>query len=232
MTTRTFQIATFGTFREADILIGLRRSPSHKLVLMCYDHDKNKAKFFSKRIRRIDRNIEVTICMVTRQNIIENVFENINTVVGCAVRKFQRILINVSSGDKLLSYAVFCAASMKGIETFIINSKYTSNPVFIPVLKFPYCKIITKTNLRILNSIASTGGVVYGLNRLQQISGLTKPLLSYHIHGRNDTKGLIDLGLVTVEAKKNNSIIIVKLTTIGKLFVMNHIHRCDKHLCG
>jgi len=62
------------------------------------------------------------------------------------------------------------------------------------------------------------GGVVYGL---QQISGLMKSLLSYHLHGRGNTKGLIDLGLVGVESKRNENscIVIVRLTAIGKLFV-------------
>jgi hypothetical protein len=158
--------------------------------------------------------------LTARENIIEGVFENINNIlIGCDIRKFQRILVNVSSGDKLLSYAVFFCYLYKRHQTFIINSNYTSNPIIIPLLKFPYSKIITKTNLRILNSIASVGGVVYGLDQLQQISGLIKPLLSYHIHGRNNTKGLIDLGLVRVENKKNknSSIVIVKLTVIGKL---------------
>jgi hypothetical protein len=47
--------------------------------------------------------------------------------------------------------------------------------------------------------------------------------LSYHINGRNNTKGLIDLGLVWVENKKceNGTIVIVRLTAIGKLFVTN-----------
>jgi hypothetical protein len=222
MLTKTLQIATFGAFREANILTGLRRFPSQKLALICYDHDKTKAKLLSKRIRQIDKNIEVGICLTARENIIGEVFENINNIViECEIRKFLRILVNVSSGDKLLSYAVFSATCIKGIQTFIINSNYISNPVIIPVLKFPYSKIITKTNLRILNSIASAGGVVYGLDQLQQIFGLIKPLLSYHIHGRNNTKGLIDLGLVRVENKKNknSSIVVVKFTAVGKLFV-------------
>jgi hypothetical protein len=138
MLTKTLQIATFGGFREANILTGLRRFPSQKLALICYDHDKTKAKRLSKRIREIDKNIEVSICLTARENIIGEVFENINNIViECEIRKFQRILVNVSSGDKLLSYAVFSATCIKGIQTFIINSNYISNPVIIPVLKFP-----------------------------------------------------------------------------------------------
>ncbi|MPZ07331.1 MAG: hypothetical protein GEU26_13105 [Nitrososphaeraceae archaeon] len=105
----------------------------------------------------------------------------------------------------------------------MINSNFSNSLIVIPTPKFYYDRIITKINLRILNSIAGAGGVIYGLDRLQHISGLMKPLLSYHINGRDNTKGLIDLGLVWVENKKkeNGTIIVIGLTAIGELFVTN-----------
>ncbi|MGI0042982.1 MAG: hypothetical protein ACRD47_04655 [Nitrososphaeraceae archaeon] len=221
MTTKIFQIATFGTFRTGNILTGLKIYPSQKLALICYDHDNTNAKRFVKVIRSIDENIEIILCLTPRQNIIENVFGNIGRIVGSEINRYQRILLNVSSGDKSLSYAVLSAAYIKGIETFMLNSNFSNSLIVIPTTKFYYDRIITKINLRILNSIAGAGGVIYGLDRLQQISGLMKPLLSYHINGRDNTKGLIDLGLVWVENKKheNGTIVIVRLTAIGKLFV-------------
>jgi hypothetical protein len=221
MVTKTFQISTFGTFRDNNILTGLRIFPSQKLALICYEHDNIKAKLFSERIRSIDKNIEVIICLAPKHKIIEGAFGYIGKIVGSEINRFQRILVNISSGDKSLSYAVLCAAYVRGIETFMINSNYSNSLTVIPTPKFYYDRIITKTNLRILNSIARAGGVVYGLDRLQLISGLIKPLLSYHINGRDNTKGLIDLGLVWVENKKyeNGTIVIVRLTAIGKLFI-------------
>jgi hypothetical protein len=223
MVTKIFQIATYGTFRDDQVLIGLRIFPTHKLALICYDHDNTKAKLFSERLRSSDKNIEVSSYFITKPNIIESVFEHIGRILTIEKNRFQRILVNVSSGDKSLSYAVLCAAYIKGIETFMVNSNYYNSLTVIPTPKFYYDRIITKTNLRILNSIATAGGVVFGLDQLQRLSGLIKPLLSYHINGRNNTKGLIDLGLVWVETKKyeNGTIAIVRLTEIGKLFVTN-----------
>ncbi|MGI8834850.1 MAG: DUF6293 family protein [Nitrososphaeraceae archaeon] len=204
-----------------NILTGLKRFPSQKLALICYDHDNSKVNRFLERIKLIDENIEIIICSINQQDIIENVFGYISRVVGSEINRFHRILVNVSSGDKPLSYAVLCAAYSKGIETFMVNSNYRNRLAVIPTPKLYYNKIITKTNLRILNSIARAGGEVFGLEQLQQISGLMKPLLSYPLHGRGDTKGLIDLELVRVESKRdeNASIVIVRL--IGKLFVTN-----------
>lgn len=225
MIKKIFQIATFGQFHADNILTGLKVYPSQKVALICYNHDNTNAKSFLKSIRSTDKNMEVIVCQISRQNIIENVFEYFGRIVGSGseINEFQRILVNVSSGDKPLSYAVLSAAYIKGIETFMINSNFSNSLAIIPTPKSYYDKVMTKTNLRILNSIASAGGVVYGLDQLQQISGLRKPLLSYHINGRDNTKGLVDLGLVWVENKRyeNGTIAIVRLTAVGKLFVVN-----------
>jgi hypothetical protein len=227
MITKIFQVATFGQFHTDSILTGLRKYPSQKVALICYDHDNNNARRFIKVIRSFDEKIEVIVYIISRQNIIENVFEYFGRVVGSRseISRFQRILVNLSSGDKSLSYAVLSAAYIIGIETFMINSNFSNSLAVIPTLKSYYDKVMTKTNLRILNSIARAGDVVYGLDQLQRLSGLIKPLLSYHINGRDNTKGLIDLGLVWVEKKKyeNGTIVIVRLTAIGKLFVTNRI---------
>jgi hypothetical protein len=223
MVTKIFQIATYGTFRNDQVLIGLRIFPTHKLALICYDHDNTKAKLFSERLKSSDKNIEVSSYFITKPNTLESVFEYIGRILTIEKNRFQRILVNVSSGDKSLSYAVLCAAYIKGIETFIVNSTYSNSLTIIPTPKFYYDRIITKTNLRILNSIARAGGVIYGPDQLQQKSGLIKPLLSYHMHGRDNTKGLIDLGLVKIESKrnKNGTIVIIRLTALGKLFTTN-----------
>jgi hypothetical protein len=124
MITKIFQIATFGTFRADDILTGLKIYPSQKVALICYDHDNNNAKRFIKVIRSFDEKIEVIGYIISRQNVIENVFEYFGRIVrsGSEINEFQRILVNVSSGDKSLSYAVLSAAYIKGIDALLHKS--------------------------------------------------------------------------------------------------------------
>ena len=69
-----FQIATFGAFCADTILIGLKILPAERLVLICYDHDGTNAKIFLKAISSVDENIEVIICLISGQNVIESVF--------------------------------------------------------------------------------------------------------------------------------------------------------------
>jgi hypothetical protein len=63
--------------------------------------------------------------------------------------------------------------------------------------------------------------VVESLDQLEQLSGYGKPLLSYHVQGGKDSKGLISLGLVEIE-KGERGKISPKLTTLGKLLITSN----------
>jgi hypothetical protein len=66
----TLQIATFGSDMQEGIAAGIRNFPIHKLVLICYSSDNQKAEEFSRRIRSI-LGIPVTITLVNRENVIQ-----------------------------------------------------------------------------------------------------------------------------------------------------------------
>jgi hypothetical protein len=128
--------------------------------------------------------------------------------------------MNVSSGDKLIGCAALSAAFINGIKAFGMDTTGTM-PLLMPVLKLSYNEIISEAKIKILKSIDSAGGVIGSLDQLEQISGYGKPLLSYHVQGAKDSKGLADLGLVEVE-KGERGKISAKLTTLGKLLVTSN----------
>jgi hypothetical protein len=88
----------------------------------------------------------------------------------------------------------------------------------MPVLKLSYSEIISDAKIKILKAIQGVGGTIESLEQLEQASGYGKPLLSYHVMGSRDSKGLADLGLLEVE-KGDRGKISAKLTTLGKLLV-------------
>jgi len=91
----------------------------------------------------------------------------------------------------------------------------------MPVLKLSYNEIISEAKIKILKAINDAGGVIQSLEHLEQISGYGKPLLSYHVQGGKDSKGLADLGLVDVE-KGDRGKISARLTVLGKLLVSSN----------
>ncbi len=214
--TKTLQIATFGSDGQDGIALGIRSFSVHKLALICFNSDKNKAEDFARKIKSV-LGVPITITIVTKENVVRDTMESVNDILNLHAKEFDQVLLNVSSGDKLIGCAALSAAFINGIQAFGIDDTHTV-PLLMPVLKLSYNEIISEAKIKILKSINTAGGVVESLDKLEQISGYGKPLLSYHVQGAKDSKGLADLGLVEVE-KGDRGKVSAKLTTLGKLLV-------------
>ena len=215
----TIQIATFGSDGQDGIALGIRSFPIHKLVLICFSSDKSRAEEFSRKIRSV-LGLPVTITLVTKENVIRDTMERVNEILNLNAKEFKQILMNVSAGDKLIGCAALSAAFINGIKAFEMDATGTML-LLMPVLKLSYNEIISEAKIKILKAIDSVGGIIESLDHLEQISGYGKPLLSYHVQGAKDSKGLADLGLVEVE-KGERGKISAKLTTLGKLLVTSN----------
>jgi PII-like signaling protein len=216
---KTLQIATFGSDGQDGIALGIRSFSVHKLALICFSSDKNRAEDFAKKIKSV-LGIPVTITVVTKENVVRDTMESVNEILKLHAKEFEQVLLNVSSGDKLIGCAALSAAFINGIQAFGVDDTHTE-PLLMPVLKLSYNEIISEAKIKILKSINTAGGVIESLDQLEQISGYGKPLLSYHVQGAKDSKGLADLGLVEVE-KGDRGKISARLTTLGKLLVSSN----------
>ncbi len=215
----TLQIATFGSEGQDGIALGIRSFPVHKLVLICFGSDKNKAEEFSKRIKGV-LGLPVNINLVTKENVIRDTMERVNEILNLNAKEFQQVLLNISCGDKLLGCAALSAAFINGIKAFGMDTTGTL-PLLMPVLKLSYSEIISEAKIKILKAIDGAGGVIESLDHLEHVSGYGKPLLSYHVQGGKDSKGLAELGLLEVD-KGERGKISAKLTTLGKLLVTSN----------
>ena len=214
----TLQIATFGSEMQEGIAAGIRNFPVHKLILLCYSADKQKAEEFARRIRTV-LGIPVTITVVSQENVIRDVLERIGEILNIESKNYLQILMNVSCGDKLIGCACLSAAFINGIKAFGMDR--SGAPLAMPVLKLSYSEVISEPKIKILRAMDSVGGMVNSLEQLEEISGFGKPLLSYHVMGAKDSKGLAELGLVEVE-KGERGRLLAKLTTLGKLLVVSN----------
>jgi hypothetical protein len=216
---KTLQIATFGSDGQDGIALGIRSFSVHKLALICFNSDKNRAEDFAKKIKSV-LGVPITITVVTKENVVRDTMESVNEILNLHAKEFEQVLLNVSSGDKLIGCAALSAAFINGIQAFGMDDTHTV-PLLMPVLKLSYNEIISEAKIEILKSINTAGGVIQSLEQLEQISGYGKPLLSYHVQGAKDSKGLADLGLVEVE-KGDRGKISARLTTLGKLLVSSN----------
>jgi len=216
---KTLQIATFGSDGQDGIALGIRSFSVHKLALICFTSDRNGAEDFTKKIKSV-LGVPTTITIVTKENVVRDTMESVNEILNLHAKEFEQVLLNVSSGDKLIGCAALSAAFINGIQAFGMDDTHTV-PLLMPVLKLSYNEIISEAKIKILKSINHAGGAIESLDQLEQISGYGKPLLSYHVQGAKDSKGLADLGLVEVE-KGDRGKISARLTTLGKLLVSSN----------
>jgi hypothetical protein len=215
----TLQIATFGSEGQEGIALGIRSFPVQKLAFICFNTDKNKAEEFARKIKNV-LGLPITINLVTKENVIRDTMERVNEILNLEGKNFQQVLMNVSSGDKLIGCAALSAAFINGIKAFGMDST-KSMPLLMPVLKLSYNEIISAAKIKILKTIDGIGGTINSLEELEQASGLGKPLLSYHVQGGKDSKGLANLGLVEV-GRGDRGKMIINLTTLGKLLVTSN----------
>ncbi|MDQ4073381.1 MAG: hypothetical protein M3162_03650 [Thermoproteota archaeon] len=216
--TLTLQIATFGPDDYEAIVSGIKSFPVHKMALICYDHDKSKAEDFARKIKSV-LGLPVSLYIVNEENVVRDTLERINEIMMHS-QEFHQILVNVSSGEKLLGCAALSSSFVNGIKAFGMDRTKTY-PILMPVLKLSYNEIVSDAKVRILKAIEKVGGTVDSLEELEQTSGFGKPLLSYHVQGSKEAKGLVSMGLLDVERKERGKV-SVSITTLGKLLINNY----------
>lgn len=214
MVQQTIQIATFGEDRDG-ILAGIRNFPIHKLVLLHYLEDKNDADEFARNLR-ITLGVPISLRVITKPDVIRSAMEHVADIMKKEAGLYEQILINVSAGDKMIGCAALSCAFVNGIKAFGIDAE--GKPMMLPILKLSYNEIISDAKIKILQAIDRSGGSIESLEELTKITDFGKPLLSYHIQGNDESKGLVQLGLVDVEKLERGRSKII-LNTLGKMLI-------------
>jgi hypothetical protein len=209
MPPRTLQVALLGESEDA-VLVGLRNFPAHKLTLLVGIDSVDKALELSDKLTEtLKLNVDIK---QLRDASIQTVLEAIRQIIHAESENFQDFLINVGSAGKHQACAGVTAAFVHGIKAFdVVNEQ----PILIPVMRFSYSQAVTHPKMEILRAIERSGGDVESLEKLSALSNYGKPLLSYHIRGSDEGRGLEDLGLVDVERGKRGRLRL-RLTSLGR----------------
>jgi hypothetical protein len=212
MPPRTLQVALLGENEDA-VLVGLRNFPAHKLTLLAGNDSVDKALELSKRLTETLK-LSVDIKQLGDASI-QTMLEAIRQIIHAESENFQDFLINVGSAGKHQACAGVTAAFVHGIKAFDVANE---QPIPIPVMRFSYAQAVTQPKMEILRAIERSGGDVESLEKLSALSNYGKPLLSYHIRGSDEGRGLEDLGLVEVERGKRGRLHL-KLTSLGRMLL-------------
>ena len=208
MPERTIQIAILGDNENA-VSIGLRNFPTHKLILITPNQTVEKANKLATKLHDI-HNLTIEI-VKTKDDNLPTILGTITQTIQQNADSFQEALINVGSANRNQVTAGIAAAYLYGVRAFDVTGE---DPVLIPVLRLGYREMVSGVKLEILRTLEKVGQV-NSLEELARASNYGKPLLSYHIKGTEQTRGLLGLGLVEVKHLKQGRL-QVKLTTLAR----------------
>lgn len=215
---RTLQIATVGEDSEG-VLAGVRNAPANKLALLCYDRDKEVVKRLALKITEtLKAEVEV-YDKIRPEHSYKDIMQVFSEIVEKNREQFDDFLLNVSSGDKMICIAAAVTSFILGFKAFFCKG---DECVMLPPMKLSYTEMVSEVKLNILRALDKAGGEVESLDELSKLTNYGKPLLSYHIHGSEDARGLIDLGLATATRHQRGKT-KVTLTTLGKMLLVEKI---------
>lgn len=195
------------------MLVGVRAFPVRRVVLLCQPKHVQSAQ-------KIHAALEAQGIEVDRREVgtplLTSVLAAMAQVVQEEAVEFREVVVNVSSPDKLFFCSLMSGAFVNGLKAIAVQD---GEPVQLPVLKFSYAEMISESKMNILRALQKAGGAVDSLNTLSEMSGVEKSLLSYHIRGGRDAKGLEELSLVSIERAKQGRL-MVSLTEMGRLMLL------------
>ena len=94
--------------------------------------------------------------------------------------------------------------------------------MMLPVLKFSYSEVISPSKINVLQSLADLGGEADSLSALSEASGVEKSLLSYHLRGGREAKGLEELGLVEID-RGTQGRLLIQLSEMGRVLLIGFV---------
>jgi hypothetical protein len=217
---KTVQIATAGE-DASGVLSGVRNAPANKLIVICYERDKDIAKRLATTITETLKTDTEVFDTIRPEHCYKDIMQTFSQIVGKNQEDFDDFLLNVSSGDKMICIAAAVTSFILGFKAFFCKG---DECVMLPPMKLSYTEMVSEVKLNILRALDKVGGEVDSLDELSKLTNYGKPLLSYHIHGSEDARGLIDLGLAQA-TRHSRGKTKVTLTTLGKMLLVEKIEK-------
>lgn len=216
---KTLQIAIYSDGQSyKGIRDGIRLLPLDKLIIIHEETHHKNTHLVDIPFREFIKQIESALMTQVEEarvmsGDLNEVLDAVKSVYRNNCREYNEFLMNVTEGGKLMSCTAISSAFIFGIRAFWVDPKGVH---MLPIMKLGYQRILSETKINILGALAIKKGKVESLEQLSEMTGLEKSLISRHINGTDDSQGLVDLGLVTIE-RKTRGRIEVEITALGRI---------------
>ncbi len=208
-------IAPMGDYMDS-LFVGLREFPTEKVILISSESRKAEAEKVKKELEKFK--VPAYIHLIEGKSEIEiweGTFKEISEIRSS--EKDREILVNVATGDRVTRCAATSAAFVNGFKAFATSG---NEALMLPVMKFSYYKMIPDKKMEILKIIHDKD-CCSSLEELSKKTGMSLPLISYHINGNLKSEGLKTMGLVETTEEKGR--IAIDLTPMGRMIIKGYI---------
>ena len=210
-TNKTTQIVLVGWDYER-VLAGIRSFPLDKLVLLPTPKEEREIRIRGDGRTSLDYagRIEQAVSQVMRAKVelypipaynFEEVFKTVVSLIEKEQEEGSEVIVNVSSGTKIMSAAAISASFMHGVktcytipETEIYEAQGVKETIILPMLVgLKPLQTLSKSAMQILVALRSMGGRTETMKDLAEKLGWSRDeigKLSYHL-SRLEGYGLI-----------------------------------------
>lgn len=203
-------VAPVGDYME-DIYVAVREFPTQKVILIAPKERRKDAEDAKANLEKFK--IETKIVEV-KGFIWEEMFKEV-----AKIRKYEpgEVIVNVSTGDRESRCAATSAAFVNGLKAIAVDGNQS---MMLPVLKFSYYNMLSDKKMKILEVIYKSKDCCSSLDELSKKTGMSLPLVSYHINGTLKSEGLKEMGLIEAEEAKGK--MKIKLSFLGKMLLKGY----------
>ncbi|MFH2021004.1 MAG: DUF6293 family protein [archaeon] len=209
-------VAPMGDYMDA-LYVGIKEFATDKIILISPPRYRIEAEKTKKELERFKVPAHIINTKGDSETEIwEGVFQAISQIRTQEVEG-KEILVNVATGDRTTRCAATSAAFVNGVKAFAVDGDKT---LMLPVMRFNYYKVISDKKMVILK-ILHERNCCSSLEELSKKTGMSLPLISYHINGNLKSEGLKEMGLIDTKEVKGK--ISVELSTLGKMIVRGYV---------
>jgi len=200
-------VAPIGSNLES-VFVAIREFPTEKIYLIFNGKNREKIEDLKAVAQRLKIGVQV---IDIKGSLLEGMFKTFAQIKS-GVNE-DSLLVNVSSGDNLDNCAALSASYVNGLKAFtVIDDKL----MMLPVLKFSYYRLLPERKLAIIMFLKTQPDCCSSLEDLAKRTGMSLPLVSYHVNGNSKVEGLLTQGLVETHLGPRGKTQIM-LTELGRL---------------
>jgi len=193
------------------VSIGIRHYPVKAMAFIHTPEMKDLAQEFCDKFDVLCIPLSLH---VLKGNTMAGMFSVFNEIIKDL--DSNEVVVNVGAANKHIACAAISASFVNGLPAFhVLEGKL----VPLPIMRFSYNDHLTETKRMILNSLQDHDGHAADMNDLVEWTGLSKSLLSYHLRGNEDNRGLEDLGFIRLSRSKRGRL-AADLTSMGEVVLV------------